>query len=43
MRRENRGKRHRIYEIKVMSDIERYAANRKVWQVKDVSISDVFY
>jgi hypothetical protein len=27
--RESTGKRHRIYEIKVMVDIERYAANRK--------------
>ena len=27
--RENTGKRHRTYEIKVMADIERYAANRK--------------
>ena len=27
--RENTGKRHRVYEIKVMADIERYANNRK--------------
>lgn len=27
--RENTGKRHRTYEIKVMADIERYASNRK--------------
>jgi hypothetical protein len=27
--RESTGKRHRTYEIKVMADIERYAANRK--------------
>ena len=29
IRRENTGKRHRVYEIKVMADIERYASNRK--------------
>ena len=29
IRRENTGKRHRVYEIKVMADIERYANNRK--------------
>ncbi len=27
--RENTGKRHRVYEIKVMADIQRYASNRK--------------
>ena len=29
IRRENTGKRHRVYEIKVMADIERYTSNRK--------------
>jgi hypothetical protein len=29
IRRESTGKRHRVYEIKVMADIERYASNRK--------------
>ncbi len=29
VRRESTGKRHRVYEIKMMADIERYASNRK--------------
>jgi hypothetical protein len=30
--RKSTGKRHRIYEIKVMPEIERYAANRKAFK-----------